>query len=313
MNVLIYNKQLQILRNTNWKESLTLSQLGVKDAVIAFDQSTASKTATGVVVGDSKGAIYGYLRLTRSNSKENGREYIADLKNWLERFIDTEDTHALLHEDVFSKGYYRTDALLNSLKQSFYSAKRDKDWKFPIYEVKQQLWKSTLFDTLNVSRAPTKENVQYHISKLLPNIPIITEYEDVYDALGIYYYFLQRLRKRDEGEEQRIIPVTTSLPNTTTAYSSRIFIAKEFKVPGIYARIAKNRGIRQFKFNTSMNVAENIGRLVSNSNEFWWAEVPSNTAYINAILWELGKVPTDEEHIFVVGVRDTKKNFNITL
>lgn len=300
----IYNRHLEVLGRYKQSESPKLSQLKVANPVIAFDQST---TCTGITVGDSKGNIHGFIRLTKEDSHENGTIFIANFQVWLQRFIDIEPDF-LLYENTFSKQYYRTDVILSQLRGVFTTLKSQNNWQFPMEIVNQQDWKSNLMRLKSGNRSLTKDNAHDVILDILyPNLKYSDNYSDVYDSIGIYYYYKCHFMNRDLSEPVDISKSLKIKEGIDIEYS--FIIGKEPELSR-YSRIASNRGIRYFNYNRKMTPREHIQRLASNSNELWICHVPyNNNPFIDVIMSQCPRLPMKDENIYLVGYRVKSKKF----
>lgn len=306
MIVLLYDNKLKLLGRFEQDKSPTISQLNVPNAVLAFDQSTS---CTGITVGNNKGHIYGYMRLIKENSKENGEIYIANFREWLLRFIDIDiDIEMLLYEYTFSKQYFNTDVILSQLRGIFKELHKSCQWKFPMESVYQQDWKSCVLSLKDGNRRLSKDNAQDAImTYLTPNLPYTEEYSDVYDSIGIYYYYTRHFMNQDLSTP---IEVTKRLKIQDTIDYVLDYIVDSKLDLSKYDRILKNRGVRYFLFSNDMSPTEHIKRLVSNSNELWVCDVPLiNNKYIDIILKGCGKLPGPDERVFLIGYRTKSKVF----
>lgn len=304
MIAIFYDRNLNFLSRYPQEECPTLSSMGIGDVVLAFDQSTA---CTGITVGNSKGFIYGYIRLIKEDAKENGGIYISNFQTWLMKFIDLDLTY-LVYEHTFSKQYIKTDVILSQLRGTFKTAYTTMNWKFPMTSVMQQEWKSCIISKKGGDHNLTKENVQHVIfAYLLPNIKRKEEYADVYDSIGIYYYYTQHLKKADTTKP---VEVTKKLKiDEKAGFSYSIYLGATPMLDS-FTRICNSRGVRQFIYNTDMAPREQISRLISNSSEVWYSEIPfDGNKFIDEVLLQCGRLPSPEENIYMLGYRTKKKDF----
>lgn len=307
MDVILYDRRLNAINWWHHSEAPTLKELKVKGAVVAFDQSTKS---SGVTVGDSEGRIHGYLRLTRSNSKEKSAQYIIDFEDWMLRFFEGSDTEMVLHEDVFSMGFYRTDQILNRLLGTFETARLRGRWSWKVSMIKQQDWKPEIIRNKSGSKSLTKENVQEAVEVLMPHLPIRDDLEDIYDSIGIYYFYTKRYMSRDLSVPYEVTTTISAKPRCNFEYYISCGEKPKMSEAG---RLVETRGVRKFVFNASMSPRENVHRLASNSNDVWVGEVPETCSYIVPALWELGRLPEPGEKIWLIGFRKNKGNFDFDL
>lgn len=308
MEVIIYNNKLQFLGRYPQNNAPHLSQLKVENVVLAFDQST---TCTAITVGDNKGNIHGYLRLIRESKDEKGREFIANYHLWLEEFIDVKPNY-IIYEYTFSKGYFNTDVILSQLRGTFPTLKKNLNWDFPVEYVMQQEWKSNLMKLKPGDRSFNKENVQHCVTTyVVPNIIDDDRFEDVYDSIGIYYYYV--CTKMNKTLETPVIVTKKIKMKDSVDYNYTYCIGKEPEL-GTFSRIALNRGIRYFEYTRTMSPREHIARLATNSNELWICNVPiTDNPFIDEILPQCTRLPNPDEFVYLMGYRVNKGNFKRTL
>ena len=303
MIVWCFDKNLRCFGNAQQDRIPTLLELGINNAVLAFDQSTKR---TGITVGNSRGEILGFVKLTRESSDETGQTFISNFERWLPKFISGCSIDMLLYEGTYSKQYFRTDLILSQLRGSFQRLKDQYGWKFPIEMVMQQTWKKNIIDYKRGEHSQTKENAHYVLLNMLcPWLPNDEDaYEDIYDSLCIFFYYTKKIK---DFNIQTPINVNANWKNCTADFKLICQLGKE---PNLlpYDKIVLNRGIRYFNYNLGLSPYENISKLVNKSNDFWIATVDQeNNPWLDTIVKMSKQFPALTDKCFVMGYRKTKK------
>lgn len=306
MEILFYNRNLKCFRRHQQDKAPTLFELGLNNVVLAFDQST---TSTGVTLGNPDGSIIGFLRLIRENSSECGQNFISNFERWLTNFVGGSRIHMLLYEHTHSQGYFRTDVILSQLRGSFTRLKDRLGWEFPMEMVEQQVWKKNIIDLkLGGNHSLTKENAHdILLNKLCPWLPDDEyHFEDIYDSLCIFYYYLSVLR---DFKLETPIDVKNTLKVKPCDYKIFYQLGKQVNLQP-FERIVNNRGVRYFNYNYTLTPKEHIARLASHSNDLWVGQMTQiNNPFIDDLLSKVSGFPEKDDYFFVLGYRATKKKF----
>ena len=272
------------------------------ELVLAFDQSS---TCTGLTIGDIKGNELLFMAFEREKAQEKDyMEYKGSFKTIFNKVFKGCDINTLLYEETHSEGYVEVDKVLSTMRTVFTEIKQEYGYKYDAIAVPQQTWKSCFL--LKGHKQQTKENVEYAARHYMPTLYAV---QDVYDSLGIYFYYKTEIMPSKLGlifkpykgmkiEKRHNLTIRVLQCNSKNEIQ---FTEQEKKKIHKY-------GLKEFLYSNDKWIEENARMLTSHSNKVWVAEIDNTNKgmYVNAIWCNYDIIPKDDMKLFCIVSRDKK-------
>lgn len=274
---------------------------GIK-LVLAFDQSS---TCTGLTIGDVNGKEFLFMSFERDKKTElDYMEYKNTFKEAFNRIFKGCTIDTLLHEETHSEGYVTVDKVLNTIRTMFIEIKNEYNYNYEIISVAQQTWKSVFL--LKGYKQPTKENVAYAARTYIPNLNVV---QDIYDSLGIFYFYKKEIMPSKLGLMYK--PHKGTKVDKRHGISMRV-IQCDSKEDITFTSMEKTRiskyGIKEFLYDDGRWIEDNARMLTSHSNKVWIAKIDNTNKgkYVNAIWCNFDIVPEDNKVLYCIVYRLNK-------
>lgn len=253
-------------------------------SVIITDQASH----TGMVICNTFGDIQYVIEMDKEKD-ENYTEFMENIADTLNIMLNGNKVCMWFIEEIHSRGYYKTDKILSTLKEMPNIFKKKYMPKMRCgrdFAIHQASWKSMYFDK-NFKQG-TKEDKSKHATSIhYPNFYVSKDSENICDALGIHYYVkINFLTMREQ-----ILTVTTSMKKESRHnYYERVFLVKQGETPLLNEEeMFKNQftPMKQFIYNPKLSLEDNCRSLTSSSNKMWYSIIPEeNNSYIQEIWWK---------------------------
>jgi hypothetical protein len=150
------------------------------------------------------------------------------------------------------------------------------------------------------SKEQTDDNIELAVRARFPRF---YSYIDVYDSIGIYFYYIQRVQVLDRPN---VMKVHKGLKVEHAHKIAQRVIQLPYGEPLIPTEQEATRiqkyGCREFIYNEDMLLDRNCRALTTQYNCVWWGEIPEHK-YIHSIWWRYNVKPDPTKGIYVVTYR----------